>query len=182
MLCVITANLIKNDVKIVDIVHSNFGELNLPWSDTQKYLSDILVLLQTVYCVAIIDAGTLSELFLIMGLTQLCRVLCSASTVLPPLKNYGDKYRLGGINGTGTEYIFSGHASYSCISFIYLSKSMHISILSVYNFISQFLIILTRNHYTVDIVLAWIIVPLIYGNVVLCNGQEKCREMLEWVY
>lgn len=164
LLCVVTANLIRNDpVKVVDIIHNNLPTLHLP------YISDVLVLAQTVFAVTVMDSHSLTEMFLVMGIVQFFRVLCAFTTVLPPLKNYHDKYRLGGINGTGTEYIFSGHASYSALSAIYLYKNGFVSgiPLVLYNIISQFLIVLTRNHYTVDVVLAWIITPLVYGNVVL---------------
>lgn len=176
--CVITANLIPSTQdKIVDIVHNYTPQIKAP------YLSDALVLLQTVGAFSMINHDLFSEAFLVMGLTQLCRVLCSASTILPPLKNYHDKYRLGGINGTGTEYIFSGHASYSALTAIYLYRKSLVSlpVLIIYNLISQLLIVLTRNHYTVDVVLAWIITPLIYGNVHFCLQNDKCRTNIEFL-
>jgi hypothetical protein len=170
--CVIAANLIKSDKKIIDIVHHNLPYVHLP------YVSDALVLTQTVGCATVLDHEALSEFFLIMGIAQLCRILTMTSTVLPPLKNYHDKYRMGGINGTGTEYIFSGHACYACLSAIYLYtyKIVPLHSLIVYNLISQMMIVLSRNHYSVDVVLAWIIVPLIYGNVIMCKQLEYCTE------
>jgi hypothetical protein len=170
--CVIGANIIHNhSTRIVDIVHDNLPPLNAP------YISDILILFQTVTTVTLINKDVLSEMFLIMGIVQICRFLCFISTILPPLKNYHDKYRLGGINGNGSEYIFSGHASYSALCTIYLYTHNIISgfPLIAYNLTSQFLIIVTRNHYTVDIILAWIIVPLIYGNIFLCHRVEWCN-------
>jgi len=169
--CVITANLIRSDpVKVIDIIHSNVPYLKL------TYLSDILVLAQTALTVAIVDIQSLAEIFLIMGFVQLFRCFCSISTALPPLQRYTDKYRLGGLNGTGTEYIFSGHASYSALGAIYLYTKGFVSLfpLVIYNIISQLSIIITRNHYTVDIVLAWIIVPLVWGNMYFCTQIEKC--------
>ena len=114
-LCILGANVIKNDEsRIIDIVHNNIPKINL------KYLSDGLVLLQTVFTVSVLDSYSLSQFFLIMGIVQFFRFCCFVSTVLPPLKSYSEKYRLGGINGSGTEYIFSGHASYCAVTAIYL--------------------------------------------------------------
>lgn len=161
--CLLCANLIRNSPKkIIDIIHYNLPKIKLP------YLSDSLILLQTIFTILVIDMETFDEMLLVMSIVQVLKGFCSVSTVLPPLKNYHDKYRLGGINGTGTEYIFSGHASYSALTTIYLYK-YRISpyTLFLYNLISQFLIILTHNHYTVDVLLAWIITPLVYGNVQL---------------
>lgn len=174
--CVVTANLIRSKPHdIVDIVHSNLPRIQAP------YLSDILVLAQTIGTVAIMDVNMFSEMLMNMGIVQLFRIVCSVSTALPPLKNYHDKYRMGGINGTGTEYIFSGHASYSALTAIYLYRGGIVTLLPlfVYNFISQSLIVLTHNHYTVDVILAWIIVPLVYGNIVSCRKIEACNEILQ---
>lgn len=176
--CVITANLIKSiPNKVVDIIHDNIPYIKL------TYFSDALVLAQTALMVTVVDTQSLSEIFLIMGFVQIFRCLCSASTVLPPLKNYTDKYRLGGLNGTGTEYIFSGHASYSAISAIYLYTKNIIDIfpLVIYNTVSQIAIIITRNHYTVDIVLAWIIVPLVWGNLQFCKQQHECLSKIKFL-
>lgn len=176
--CVITANIIKSDpIHIVDIIHNNLPIIKAP------YLSDILVLAQTVFAVTLMDRNNLTEMFLVMSIVQICRSICSLTTALPPLKNYHDKYRLGGINGTGTEYIFSGHASYSAMSVIYLYSNNIISGFNLlwYNLLSQFLIIVSRNHYTVDVVLAWIIVPIIYGNITMCLDNDLCRQKLEFL-
>lgn len=176
--CVITANQIKNhQTKVIDIVHNNIPSIKL------TYLSDTLVLAQTAITASAVDSQTLAEIFLIMGVIQIFRCLCSASTVLPPLKNYTDKYRLGGLNGTGTEYIFSGHASYSALGAIYLYKKGIVGLfpLLIYNAISQFTIIATRNHYTVDIVLAWIIVPLVWGNMYLCKRDAECFDQIKFL-
>lgn len=176
--CVLTANLIKNDKdRVIDIIHDNIPYIKL------TYLSDILVLSQTAFAAFVVNSQCLAEMFLIMGFVQIFRCLCSASTVLPPLKNYHDKYRLGGLNGTGTEYIFSGHASYSALGAIYLYTKGFVGLipLILYNFISQSAIIITRNHYTVDIILAWIIVPLIWGNLYFCTRNEQCFSRIQFL-
>lgn len=176
--CVLTANLIKSDhTKVIDIIHNNIPYIKL------TYLSDSLVLAQTALTASVVDSQSLTEIFLIMGFVQIFRCLCSLSTVLPPLKNYADKYRLGGLNGTGTEYIFSGHASYSALGAIYLYTKGFVGLFSliIYNIISQLAIIVTRNHYTVDIVLAWIIVPLVWGNIYFCKHNSECLDKIKFL-
>lgn len=175
LFCLGIANLIKPDSqKIVDIIHSNIPVLN------SKYISDFLVLAPTVYTLFLMDSYSLSKLFLIMFIVQMFKGICSISTALPPLKRYEDKYRLGGINGSGTEYIFSGHACYSCLSAIYLYNYSPVLVV-LYNLISQFLIIVTRNHYTVDVILAWIITSLVYTNLEFCIGVEDCKKYIFFV-
>jgi hypothetical protein len=182
LLCVVTANLlISHPTKIVDIVHYNIPDLKHSFSN--NYLSDILVLSQTIFCVSLMDAESLTQIFLIMGITQTLKAICSVSTVLPPLKNWEDKHRLGGLNGTGTEYIFSGHACYSAISAIYLYNKGIANFLTllIFNSLSQFFIVVTRNHYTVDVILAWIITFLVYGNLNLCLSLDSCSSKIKFL-
>jgi hypothetical protein len=155
---------------VKDIIHDNFACLNSEYFKSEylgiEYLSDILVFSQVGVTLFILDLSSIAELFVIMGITQLFRVVCFTTTILPPLKDYGDKERFLGTNGNGTEYIFSGHAAYSAATFIYLYTQQYVSLapLLIYNLVSQFLIVASRNHYTVDVILAWIIVPLVWGN------------------
>lgn len=176
LFCVGIANLIKPDNnKVVDIVHNNLPYLN------SLYISDFLVLLPVVYTLLLMDSYSLSKLFLTMFIVQICKGICSISTVLPPLKKYDDKYRLGGINGSGTEYIFSGHACYSCLCAIYLTGIHNFSFIAIYNLISQFLIILTRNHYTVDVILAWIITSSVHLNLEFCIKSQECNKYISLI-
>lgn len=177
--CLATANNIPSSkTRVRDIIIDNVPLLN------QTYLSDFLTLLPVLYMISILPVEQFPEFFTVMSVVQLSRCLCMASTILPPLKDYHDKYRLGGINGTGTEYIFSGHASYSALIFIYmcLYTGIPVYVLIIYNLISQGCIIVSRNHYTVDIVLAWIITPLIWGNLRFCRGDERCWSWLRILY
>jgi len=173
--CGIFANLIKNDSeRVKDIVHTNFENPNI--SSKIHYVSDFMVFLQVTSIVIIARKETISEILLIMGICQIFRLACFTTTILPPLKKYEEKFRFGGVNGSGTEYIFSGHASWAAVSFAYLYIVGSISFFNLfwYNVISQFLITYTRNHYTVDVILGWIITLLIFGNVRLCILYEPC--------
>lgn len=182
VLCLFTANSITNSpLRIVDFVHDTFPSLPMAnWS----YFSDILVLLQTSLTITILNSKELSEFFTVMAAVQICRSICSFSTVLPPLKSYYDKYRLGGINGSGTEYIFSGHAAYSSLGAIYLWKNgiLPLWFIAVYNFISQLYIVASRNHYSVDVVLAWIITPLFYTSLTLCQNVPTCQSRINFLF
>lgn len=155
----IASNLPSCKNKIIDIVHEYFPPFQ------NSYFSDVGILLQIIYTIATIPYSSLNEIFLVMSIVQFFRILCFSTTILPPLKRYNDKIRLFGLNGSGTEYIFSGHACYACISFIYLYKHdiFPLYVLIPYNFITQFLVVLSRNHYTVDVILSWIITPLVYN-------------------
>lgn len=177
LICLGSANLIRNHpVRTVDIIHDYLPMIKLP------YASDVLVFIQIITTVFYVSIEEISEIFLILAFIQLLRAVCCVVTVLPPLKNFHDKMRFGGINGSGTEYIFSGHASYACVTFLYLWKIMDKRFLIIYNLLSQFLIVATKNHYSIDVLLAWIIVPLTYGNLQMCKEIEWCENrFLKWM-
>lgn len=175
LISIVFARNIKNHpYKIYDIIHDNFDELKF------HYASDIMIGSQVFSCLYILYPYEFEQFLFIMSITQILKTICFITTVLPPLKNLNDKIRVFGVNGNGTEYIFSGHASYSALSFIFLAKKglINIPFLIFYNILSQFFISLSRNHYTVDIILAWIIVPLLYSNLYLCNNIEWCSDFL----
>jgi len=166
LFCIVSARLIKNDdKKVIDIVHTICPSFQSRCG-LEAYLSDIMIIVQLILTILTIHIEGIYEMLFLMSITQVLRAFCAMSTVLPPLQQYNDKWRFGGLNGGGTEYIFSGHASYSALTSIYLYNNNVVSLfsLALYNIISQGLIVVTRNHYTVDVLLAWIIVPLLYGN------------------
>ena len=161
--CLFVSNTIYADPHhIRDPIHMYFPRVNY------KYLSDILITLQMSLLTFTITKVLLKEFFIVCGIIQFMRAITMSSTILPSLEHHNDKIRLGGLNGRGTEYIFSGHAVYACLSLIYLYKMgiVKLPILIIYNLISQLIIILSRNHYTVDVILSWMITPLVYGNVI----------------
>jgi hypothetical protein len=151
-------NLNKN--RIIDYIHENTKEIN-------TYISDILILFQIIYSMSCFSLEIIEKCLFILSIIQFLRILCFTTTILPPLKK--DKIRVFGMNGNGSEYIFSGHACYSCITFLYLfleyKEKINIYFLIIYNIISQSCIIISRNHYTVDVILAWIITTSFTFNV-----------------
>lgn len=153
-----------------DIVHHYFY---LDFPHIYNYISDIMVFFQIFVTLCVLPYDFYTEFFLIMAISQFLKFFCSLVTILPPLKKYKEKHRLWGINGNGVEYIFSGHAAYSSLTFIYLRNYIPIFPLVCYNFFSQFMIVASRNHYTVDVLLAWIIIPLLYSNEYLRMYLKK---------
>lgn len=157
VLCVTIAKYLKpHPHKIRDLIHENF-----PFFSHCKYFSDILIFNQVAYFLTTLTLTDVEDSFLILGSAQCLRALTMSFTILPPLRHAKQKVRFGGLNGNGTEYIFSGHAVYACLSFLHLYPKIGL-ILIPYNLLSQLMIILSHNHYTVDVLLSWIITPLLY--------------------
>ena len=96
------------------------------------------------------------------------RCITTCVTIMPPIKDC--KIKLENKNniynyiiGHCNDKIFSGHTSFMLILFfvIYKYKILKSNYLIIYGLLillNSFLIILTRSHYTVDVILAYIIV------------------------
>ena len=85
-------------------------------------------------------------------------------TILPLLDNENHrKYNkvLGGFAGGTSDYIWSGHSStvaYASMWILNYKNNIFFNIsVILYNLILGFLIVCTRNHYTIDVYLGWII-------------------------
>lgn len=85
------------------------------------------------------------------------RGLCIAATVLPPLLPVGIPNPLMLFVGHGYDYIFSGHAAYAA-SWILNSPGYLELFLGA---VQAWSLIASRMHYTVDVLLAWIITWLV---------------------
>ena len=75
---------------------------------------------------------------------------------------------VGGCNET----IFSGHTSFMVLILLYTIPYLHFFgkfIVIMYALFGTILIISLRSHYTIDVLLAWIITYLVYSIYMCCN-------------
>ncbi len=108
------------------------------------------------------------ESILFIGMILVIRALTTISTILPKHEKCvePDKISLF-MNGGCYDKIFSGHMSFVTIFSLVLLGHKNISTLTfaAINILQAFLILLTRSHYTVDVILAFLLSYLIYdGN------------------
>ena len=108
----------------------------------------------------------IKDIAILYILTGIFRLITKSITILPQAcknckppeeRNIIDRCITGGCNDT----IFSGHTTIMLISLLYIGKdinNMYIKIVLLLFAIGySMLIIMLRNHYSVDIVLAWYI-------------------------
>ena len=99
----------------------------------------------------------------------LIRMIMINSTILPKQKTCNSEFNLMSIfNGHCYDKIFSGHfASAFLLVLIVYKKNIitNIPILAIYSTIIALLILVTRSHYTIDIVVALVVVMFVYFNV-----------------
>ena len=132
-------------------------------------------LLALLFCIPLIFNNTyknFEELFKFFGIIIFFRNITTFSTILPSIdgrfleERTNTKYVLNYITGHNYDKIFSGHAAFIILCILITINN---NTLNSYNFILiilgivySFLIIFTKQHYTVDVVLSYMIVVPLY--------------------
>jgi PAP2 superfamily C-terminal len=107
----------------------------------------------------------LKELFFKFLLVLLIRALCIVSTILPKHEDCKAQYDLTFyLTGGCYDKVFSGHTSYvTLITLIYLrEKIINLAGFWGINIFNMLAIATTRSHYTVDVILGFVITYLVY--------------------
>lgn len=148
--------------KVYDLGHKylpNWHDMVIP-----KVLMDILPVLPLLFGWKVIYTflGYVPILFMIRWITTLV-------TILPKYKKCDDsKFGISsGLFGHCYDKIFSGHFAVSVLlSCIVYSRGIisNLWFLIIYNFLLAFLIIATRAHYTIDIIVSIFVVFVIFQN------------------
>lgn len=141
----------KTTAKVFDLGHKYLPDYS--HSTMLIILMEFLVVGPLIY-----NYDLHKKLFNYLSPIMLFRYICSNLTILPKSKNCNDgSFGLINLfNGHCYDKIFSGHMSTVVILslLLYDNKKASIPLLIIYNLIVMILILLTRSHYTVDIVLA----------------------------
>lgn len=149
------------------------------------FLDDILVVLPLF--IGLYLKINLSNFLFILTCVYLLREITTTITLLPPTpfcfereKIKKDKSKtLTELAGACNETIFSGHTSLMLISILFILPKItnnYIKILIyLYAITTSVIIISLRSHYTIDVVLAWVICILFY---VAYFGNNIIKKML----
>lgn len=148
--------------KIYDICFKH-----LPNLEKYEYLSDIATI--SIIIPVIFYPKIFKEYVGFWVVIFLIRSITIRLTVLPKSNNCESKNYIN--LGTCYEKIFSGHFSSALLATIlyYKYNIIDIKTLCILNTINGLLIILTRHHYTIDVVVAFFVTMLVYQNNISIN-------------
>lgn len=158
---------LHNEKPLLDMVHLNFPSL-------QKYriIPEILHLIPVLYVFFLIfyNMGensilALNKLLKTHGILLVMRSVFFASTLLPDASQVCSKTLH---IGSCFDLIFSGHCMAIYLSTFTINKYFkipysHYLALSVNNLVTTLLIILCRNHYTIDVIIAFFMTHYIFN-------------------
>jgi hypothetical protein len=119
----------------------------------------------------------IAELSILFLVIMIIRHVFVNLTILPPLteikhKDNNLKYIFGG----DYDKIFSGHFAFGFLLTLFLYKYKiitNIYLLIFYNIFNAFLILSTKSHYTIDVVISFVVTLLVYISPILafvCRG------------
>jgi hypothetical protein len=151
----------NNNNKIYDIAFKN-----LPNLEKYEHYSDYFtILFNTVFIPILISKQKyiITEYLGFLITILLIRSITISLTVLPKSNSCKEK---GGFKGGCYDKIFSGHFASVMIAtlLLYEYKYINLSVLMLINLINGSLILLTRHHYTIDIVVAFFVTMFVYQN------------------
>lgn len=149
----------KDSPPLYDLIHDKLPNLSKFFG-----LNNILVLLPLVRLITI-STTVLQQFFFLYSIGILLRSITTLSTNIPTVSpecitKGGKKYTL--IDGGCHDYIFSGHTLLLVISSMIILKEPSISQREklwwiVYSIAVSLFISMSRHHYTVDVIISWII-------------------------
>lgn len=149
------------DGKIFDILHHITPDLQV----YAKYNDTILVLTILSFLFVPKSVSILKEFLAKFILIMFVRALTTMSTILP--KQSECRSEMGWINmfkGQCYDKVFSGHTAFVLLAtLIYLRENIiSVPVFFLVNLLNITSIILTRSHYTIDVILAIVITYLVY--------------------
>lgn len=157
----------KTTPKVFDI-----GFKYLPDYTDNPYLLFILnfiIVIVPFYVHFILGYKILDEYFYYFIIIYLIRLVMINSTILPKMKQCVNDFNLfSTINGHCYDKIFSGHFSsiFLLVLILYNKKIFtNIPVLTGFSTFIALLILLTRSHYTIDIIVAIFVVSFVYYNI-----------------
>ena len=155
----------NKQLKIYDIGHKYLPRLNNKYTEWYN-----LVLYVVIITTLLVYNHLATTFFMLLVIVYLFRLITINLTVVPKrdMCKVTTNFQL---NGYCYDNIYSGHAAVLCIGTLLLYDQQIISLvpLILNNMINAFFIITTRSHYTIDVVIAFIVSILIYQNMNVFN-------------
>jgi len=146
--------------QVFDVVHQYTPDLH-----KYEWVINIIPILGLLFLI-LYSSDALEEFALKLLLIYLIRALTTLTTILPKHEKCDEKEFswMNAIMGGCYDKIFSGHASFTFLAslLLYRENVITLPVFMISNIVESFLIILTRAHYTIDVLLGILITYLVY--------------------
>ena len=96
------------------------------------------------------------------AILMLLRFICFHSTILPPPMPLKVRFSFGVIPNFDYDLMFSGHTMTCVLCLFFAQNAFCYYIILINSILCSIMLILTKEHYTIDIIVAWMAVYNIY--------------------
>lgn len=155
----------KNDVKLFDIVHYHSPKQLVEFGYVSDFLT-ILLLSHTIYKLYVklihFHDTNIYYFFKCLVLCQTVRKIITIMTILPDPSGICNEKPFQIILGRCNDLPVSGHASTSILCYYFLREYGEENFIYYYVLINCTIIILVRNHYTIDVIFAFFMTSYLY--------------------
>jgi len=152
----------KNKEPLNDILIELFPNL-----DDYDYLCDYLAALPVLILLYVSWKNKkftiMNDFIMYMAIIYILRSITMYFTILPSINCYHHKKI--NLMGGCCDSIFSGHTSVTLMSILFLIGLGFPTYIIIYPILLSFLIISSKSHYTVDVIISWYITFLVYISI-----------------
>jgi len=132
----------------------------LPDLSKYEYVNDVMLLVPLLFVMVLWSKWSLDKrtsMILMLGMMYLFRAIALYATTYPSPKECKMRPPFGFCN----DHMFSGHTSFNLV----LSSFVGRPLWPIWPMITSIMSVATRDHYTVDVVIAWLIFGALKCNV-----------------
>lgn len=157
-----------NEKPLFDIIHRLF-----PSMTDYYWLGDVLITLLVFFAAYVIYRKKLDVSVIILMVLMLFLIKCITTmvTILPDPSGYcvekhGGKKTLKAIYGTCNDLMFSGHTGLAFLILFILQKNVSktaFALLAMYVSILCFITVVTKNHYTIDVIVSFFVAFFVFN-------------------
>lgn len=153
----------NDEIRIYDLCHTY-----LPNYEKYEFIGNIYIVILLLF-ILYKPSKTISIVFDLISFIipiYFIRSILTLINVLPKSSECNYNPHLAFINGGCYDKIFSGHSAFVFILTLLLNKYkiINFATLIIFNIINVSIILLTRTHYTIDIIVSFLVSYLMYSN------------------
>jgi hypothetical protein len=152
----------NDEIRIYDLCHTH-----LPNYEKYEFIGNIYIVIVLLFVFK--SSKTISIIFDLISFIipiYFIRSILTLINVLPKSSECNYNPFLAFINGGCYDKIFSGHSAFLFILTLLLNKYkiINFATLIILNIVNVSIILLTRTHYTIDIIVSFLVSYLMYSN------------------
>ena len=165
-------NFADNNYKLFDLLHYLTPDYFTNLSPFSDFMTITLLVISSIF---LYNKQSVIPFYKCIVLCQLFKKFVGMLTILPDSSGYCEEKSFQIILGRCNDLVISGHACTILTCYFFLSPYIKSSILSIYVILNLILIVLSRNHYTIDVIFSFFVTNFIFEKWTPVSVLQKPR-------